>query len=197
MIPEVERKRVKNCRWIFPPHHRSDHRALVVRIWGRWGLKRYVRERETLPVQPPAAGERTEGGEMFAKLAGTIKKLPKRECAENSWIRPGTWAAVDKCGSKKNSGTLKRKEGRKLTRRIKRLLGEDRMEWARRAGKKATLLWAEGEEKEAWAVVKGWYRQAAEKPSKPCQRTMARQTKEREDLCTRSVNPQGIPYRAT
>ena len=29
------------------------------------------------------------------------------------------------------------------------------MERARRAGEKATLLWAEGKEKEAWAVVKG------------------------------------------
>ena len=73
-----------------PPRHCSDHRALVVRIWGRWGLKRYVRERETLPVQPPAAGERTEGEEMFAKLAGAIEKVPKREWEENAWIRPGT-----------------------------------------------------------------------------------------------------------
>ena len=49
LIPEAEQKRVKSCRWIFPPHHRSDHRALVVRIWGRWGLKRYVRERRPSP----------------------------------------------------------------------------------------------------------------------------------------------------
>ena len=52
-------------------------------------------------------------------------KLPKRELAENSSIRPGTWAVVDERGSKKNAGTLKRQEGRKLTRWIKRLLGED------------------------------------------------------------------------
>ena len=56
LIPEAEQKRVKNCRWIFLPHHCSDHRALVTRIRGRWGLKRYVRKRETLPVQPLAAG---------------------------------------------------------------------------------------------------------------------------------------------
>ena len=62
---------------------------------------------------------------------------------------------------------MKRQEGRKLTQRIKRLLGKDWVERARRAGEKATLLQAEGKEKEAWAVVKGWYRQVAEKPSKP------------------------------
>ena len=122
----------------------------------------------------PAAGERTEGEEMFAKLADAIDKPPKREWVENSWIRPGTWAVVDEHGSKKNAGTLKRQEGRKLTRRIKRLLGEGWVERARRAGEKATLLRAEGKEKEAWVVVQGWYRQATEKPSKPCHRAMAR-----------------------
>ena len=40
-------------------------------------------------------------------------------------------------------------EGRKLTRRIKRLLGEDQVEQARQAGEKATLLWAEGKEKKS------------------------------------------------
>ena len=104
-------------------------------------------------------------------------------------IRPGTWATVDERAAKKNVGTLTRRLGRKLTRRIKRLLGEDRVERARRAGEKATLLPAEGNEKEAWAVVKGWYRQATEKPSKPCHRTMARQTKEREDLYARQEPP--------
>ena len=105
-----------------------------------------MRQRESLPVQPPTAGERTEGQEMFSTLAATIKKPPKRERAENSWIRSGTWVAVNKHGSKKNTGVLTRQEGRKLTRRIKRLLGEDRVERARRAGEKATSL-------RAWALV--------------------------------------------
>ena len=114
-----------------------------------------MRERETIPVQPPAARERTEGEEMFVKLADAIDNPPKREWAENSWIRPSTWAAVDEHGSKKNAGVLKRQEGRKLTRRIKRLLDEDQVERVRQAGEKATLLRAEGKEKELWAVVKG------------------------------------------
>ena len=86
---------------------------------------------------------------MFAKLVDAIDKPPKREWAENSWIRPGTWAVVDERGSKKNAGVLRRQERRKLTRRIKRLLGEDRVERARRAGEKATLLRTEGKEEAA------------------------------------------------
>merc|ERR1711906_12899 len=136
-----------------------------------------------------AAGERTEGEHMFAELVGAIEKVPKRERDAYVWIRPGTWAAVDERAARKNAGTLTRRMGRKLTRRIRRMLGEDRVERARRAGEKAVLLREEGKEKEAWAVVKGWYRQATEKPSKPCHRTMARQTKEREDLYARREPP--------
>ena len=51
---------------------------------GQVGLKRYVREQETLPVQPPAAREQTEGEEMFSELASAIEKLPKREWEENA-----------------------------------------------------------------------------------------------------------------
>ena len=109
-----------------------------------------MRERETLPVQPPAAEERTEGEEMFATLAAIIEKPPKREWAENSWIRPGTWAAIDERGSKKNAGILKRQEGRKLMRRIKRLLGKGRMELAQRAGEKATSLRARRRRSGRW-----------------------------------------------
>ena len=110
LIPEAERKRVKSWRWVFPPpyHHYSNHRTIVLRIWGRWGLKRYVRERETLPVQPPAVRKRPEGEEMFGSLAVAIKKPQKREWKKKSWIRPGTWASIDKCGSNDKAGILKR-----------------------------------------------------------------------------------------
>ena len=68
-------------------------------------------------------------------------------------------------------------------------MGKDRVERARRADEKATLLRVEGKEKEDWAVVKGWYRHATEKPSKPRNRTVARQIKEREDLYARREPP--------
>ena len=72
LIPEEERKRIMSCQSIFLPYH-SNHRALVVWIWGSGWLKRYIREQETLPVQSPKAGEQSEGG-MFTKLADAIDK---------------------------------------------------------------------------------------------------------------------------
>ena len=70
-----------------------------------------------------------------------------------------------------------RKEGRFFVL-VARSMGEriHSTDWSYREGEKATLLRAEGKEKEAWAVVKGW-----------C--TMARQTKDREDLYARREPP--------
>ena len=158
-------------------------------------MKRYVKERETLPVQPPEAGERTEDEELFARLAATIEKPEKRDRAVSSWIRPGTWALVDRRASLRKQGTLTRWEGRKLGREIKRALKADRIERARRAGEAAMMLLAGGEAKEAWRTVRGWYRQAEGRAPKPCHHTMARQTREREELYARR-DPPGNPPRA-
>ena len=68
-------------------------------MWGIRGLKRYAKEQETLPVQPPEAGERSEREEMFAGLAATIPKPQKRDRAVSAWICPGTWALVDRRAS--------------------------------------------------------------------------------------------------
>ena len=76
----------------------------------------------------------------------------------------------------------KAREECKLNQRIKRLLGEDRVEQARQAGESMTLLRTKSKEKESWRTAKEWYRQAMERPSKRCHHTMARKTKEREKL---------------
>ena len=55
-----------------------------MKVWGSRGLKHYVKERKTLPVQPPEAGEWSEGEEIFARLAATIAKPEKRDRAVSS-----------------------------------------------------------------------------------------------------------------
>ena len=55
-----------------------------MKIWGSRGIKRYIKERETLPVQPPEAEERSEGEEIFTQLAATIAKPEKSDRAVSS-----------------------------------------------------------------------------------------------------------------
>ena len=49
---------------------------------------------------------------------------------------------------------------------------------------------AEGETQEAWRLLKGWYRSAEDRPSKPCHDAMTKQTKDRETLYAK-VSPPG------
>ena len=66
-----------------PPHHNADHGALVICIWASRGLKRYIRERETLPAQLSKAVERMEGEEMFTELVDVTDKPERRKWKEN------------------------------------------------------------------------------------------------------------------
>ena len=90
------------------------------------------------------------GWHFFVRLAIGIllRKPPKQEWRENSWIRPGFWVAIDKRGSRDKTGTLEMQEWRKIGGEIKCLLREDRVERARRAGEAITLVRVEGKEKE-------------------------------------------------
>ena len=49
-----------------------------------------------------------------------------------------------------------------------------------------------GELQEVWRAIKGWYANTTARPPKPCYKTMAKQTAEREELY-RTVHPPGEP----
>ena len=79
-------------------------------------------------------------------------------------------------------GRLSQKEGKRLGRRIRMTLKEDRRERARRAGEKLILHLGKGEVSEAWGTIRGWHKTVELKAAKPCWRTMEEQTRGREDL---------------
>ena len=57
LLKERDRARVRRCRWTLPRHHDSDHRAPVVQIYSRkGGVRKYLEERTTVPVEPPPPG---------------------------------------------------------------------------------------------------------------------------------------------
>ena len=86
---------------------------------------------------------------LILAIGSLLRKPLKQEWRENSWIRPGSWAAIDKRGFKDKTGTLEIQEWRKLGRKIKCLLQEDRVERVRRMGEAITLVWVKGKEKES------------------------------------------------
>ena len=67
-----------NPSWTLSPHHNLDHRALVVKIWGKpGGVKLCVRERLNIPKKKktPPTVEQTEREKMFKGLKGIVLKL--------------------------------------------------------------------------------------------------------------------------
>ena len=63
---------------------------------------------------------------MFEELKATIKRISPRKGGLKSWIREGTWGQIDRIASLCQQGKLTQAHGRKLRRRVKESLKEDR-----------------------------------------------------------------------
>ncbi len=63
---------------------------------------------------------------MFAELAADVKKPAPRECLQNEWIRPATWALIDTRAMLRRKGRLCQTGSRRMARRIQASLKEDR-----------------------------------------------------------------------
>ena len=119
---------------------------------------------------------------MFEALAEKVENLRRRERAENKWIRQTTWDLVDRRTQVRREGKLNIAESRKLSRRIKASLREDRRERALRAGEEVMTHLQNGRVREAWGTIWGWHKTVEPKAANPCFRSMERQTKGRDDL---------------
>ena len=94
----------------------------------------------------------------YAKLAKTIPKADPRDSVDNSWIRAGTWSLIDEQARLRQNGELGNGIARRMSRKIKASLKEDRVERARKVGEAVSVHLAKGEVKKAWKCVQGWYR---------------------------------------
>ena len=88
LIRKQDRRKIKICRWVLPPHHNSDHRALIVKVGGEpGGVKQFIKERMNIPddEKTPAPAEQTEGERMFEILKYKLNKPERRDLPENSY----------------------------------------------------------------------------------------------------------------
>jgi hypothetical protein len=64
-----------------PPHHNTDHKALVLKTRGEpGGVKPYIIERLNIPdsKKTPPTAEQTEGEQMFETLKSKVPKPEQR-----------------------------------------------------------------------------------------------------------------------
>ena len=139
----------------------------------------------------------TEGDTMLEELVDTLEAPGKRDRPDHEWIRGGTWALIDERASRRKQGTLTQAQGRRLSRRIRQALKQDRRERARKAGEEIMGALADGSSKRAYGILRAWHKQCDPAASKPCYNTLEAQTREREALYRRRPPPgDPIPSRA-
>ena len=76
----------------------SDHRALVFRLRSDVeAVDFYKRKAERNPLLDSyVGGPLPEGEVMFEELRKACQRPERRELPDNAWIRPGTWALIDR-----------------------------------------------------------------------------------------------------
>ena len=128
---DVDHMMFRRCRWILPPMHDYDHRALVVKLSTDVEVvKRYTRRRQRTPFRKVTEEEMTEEERMFETLKEAVDPSQRREMPKNLWTRGGIWELIDHRAQMRREGPLTQEEGRKLGRRIKAALKADRIERA-------------------------------------------------------------------
>ena len=191
---EKDRCRFQNVAFRMPRHHDSDHRAIVATLYARGPrkLKQYRRRRSRFPVRLQRWGPRTEMETMFEVLQTSVEAPVARESRKNNWISKATWELVDNRARLRKMGLLVQRSLRGHNRRVQASLKADRAQRATDVADNIQLQLSEGNLKEAWHFLQGWYRDAEDRPPKPCHNTMDAQTIEREKLYAK-VEPPGEP----
>ena len=177
-----------------PRIHDSDHRAVVASISrGRKDrLRKYRRRRQKFPLTLPPEGEQDELTRAFGELRKTCVEGERKTRKHGNWITPATWHLIEHRSMLRRTGHLCQVGGRRLTRRIRASLKQDRLARAADVGNTIEAELAGGDVQEAFRHLKGWYRAATDTQAKPCYQTMERQTSERVDLYLRRQSP-GAP----
>jgi len=177
-----------------PRHHDSDHRAVVATIYAGSSrqIRGYRKRRGRFPVRLQRVGPRTATESKFEDLKAACEEPPPRQRAANNWILAETWRLVDERAMLRAKGTLSQQKHRQLNRKVKAGLNLDRSQRATDTAEAMELELREGDSKEAWRLLKGWYQNVEDRAPKPCYHSIERQTRERVELYTK-VQPPGDP----
>ena len=127
-----------------------------------------------------------------------------RERPSNAWIRPSIWSLIDEKAALSCTGRINQRSRRKLVRKIKSSLQDERRHQTAAVGAKIVGLLGAGELTEVWISLKDWYTATADQPPKPCHKTTEKQTATRVELYEKvplpgdliliNVEPKDVPY---
>jgi hypothetical protein len=122
--------------------------------------------------------EQDELTRTFGELQKTCVEGEQKKQKYGNWILPTTWQLIEHCLMLRCTGHLCQVGGRRLSRRIRASLTQDRVDRAANVGSTIEAELARGNVQEAFRHLKGWYCTATDTQAKPCFQTMERQTSE-------------------
>ncbi|EJK55259.1 hypothetical protein THAOC_25024, partial [Thalassiosira oceanica] len=166
------RKRLRVARPREFPHHDTDHRAIVAKIWVRGERRRletYRRNAKRNPLLCELPRPLRQSEQLFEELRSTVARRERRSHPQMSWISDRTWALVGNRASARlrRNGSLMGRVSRQLGRRIGSSLQQDRKERARRAGAAIEAALADSDLQLGWDKAKRWHREARGAPAQP------------------------------
>jgi len=185
---------VKFIRIIDPPRFISDHLAIKIQLISSTTQEhsRYLHNRTQLPAVQPKRDEK-EPNRMFHQLmTHRTRTMPQTRPARDAWIAQDTWALIDR-----RNAALRRmapsEELRPLRKAIRRKIKRDRAARLQTTGREIETHLEADDPKEAWRLVKLWYRHNERAPP-PTPADLTAMGKEFSELYKQQT-PYGDPIR--
>ena len=162
----TDRRQLQNVAIRRPRHFASDHLVVTasLRSASRKENFAYLRGRRRYPLRPPKGGPLSKAETLFATLKDAIPSPTRAEMRRRSWISQETWALVDEYAGLRRDRPHERSRLRRLSRRIRRSLHQDRKARTEKAGDAIEEAMRNGNLKESWGKLKAWYRHAERAP---------------------------------
>ena len=185
---------VRSMRLIIPPKFHSDHWAVKIQIRSS-NLRmhqRYLRNRASFPTIPPVQDEHGPNLLFQQLMQHHTRHPPMAYPPRDAWIAEDTWRLIDQ-----RTTALKRlatpAELNPLRKEIRKHIRRDRAARLQQTGEEIEAHLDADDPREAWRLVKVWYRQHA-RATPPTPADLTAIGREYQALYTRQ-EPPGEPIR--
>jgi len=185
---------VCSIRIVIPPRFHSDHRAVKLQLRSSTPQdhQRYVHNRSQLPHVRPKPDEKGPNRKFEELLKHRVPIPPVTYPPRDAWIAHDTWALIDKRNAALKQAAAPA-ELRPLRKAIRKKVRRDRAIRLALTGNEIQTHLDADDPKEAWRLVKVWYRHQAHTPP-PTKMDLSNIGRDYRNLYTRQ-EPPGEPIR--
>ena len=188
----TDRSRLRKVCIRDPRCFSSDHFVVMGKLMSERlrSNRRYLNGRQRFPLKAHKVGPTSSlADQLFQKLKDAMPNPTGQERRRAAWISEATWRLVDARSSLRRSEAYTQAEHRRLNRKVKASLKEDRKHRVEDAGDAIESALRNQDAQGAWDRLKAWYRQAEDRAPKPTRRELATVTTEYANLYSQTPPP--------